>query len=368
MASEAKVDEIRVSGKLHCIIAFDWGESVDLEQAIRQIPAEVGDLPRRRRTPDAIAYRPSPVRCSLGSIRLPFPSLESAADAEVIVFEFGAANVAFRVPINLELGQLRELAVNLANQNWLQSLAHSVAKPIFDKLFPTIDEPLWNESYEEYFIFQIDPHPLLVENGVVNTQLAPSIVSLLRLTKEPLSDVEMSEALRCQISYGRNDIVFIDWAATVIIDCDCDETLHTIEFANLQLLEYRYLDQKVDSALKIARRQIQASARSWLPFWRTHARPLRFLTEIRMDAVGTFERADSTLQLVGDQYLSRVYRLLADRFHLREWAQNVRQAIDVTSDVHETLAEQSSMFRLELLELSVVVLIILEIVLAIVGT
>ena len=86
-----------------------------------------------------------------------------------------------------------------------------------------------------------------------------------------------------------------------------------------------------------------------------------------MDTIGTFERTSSTLQLVGDQYLSRLYRLLSDRFHLSEWASNVRQAIDVAAGVHETLSSQSAMYRLELLELSVVALIVFEIVLAVLG-
>jgi hypothetical protein len=86
-----------------------------------------------------------------------------------------------------------------------------------------------------------------------------------------------------------------------------------------------------------------------------------------MDTVGTFERASSALQLVGDQYLSRLYRLLSDRFHLVEWANNVRQAIDVAAGVHETLSSQSAMFRLELLELTVVAMILIEIVLAFFG-
>jgi hypothetical protein len=33
--------------------------------------------------------------------------------------------------------------------------------------------------------------------------------------------------------------VIVDWAAAVIVDHDCEEMLQTLEFANLQLLEFR---------------------------------------------------------------------------------------------------------------------------------
>jgi hypothetical protein len=173
--------------------------------------------------------------------------------------------------------------------------------------------------------------------------------------------------LRIRISYRPTDVVIVEWSSALVIDRDCEETIQTIEFANLQLLEFRYIDRKVDVALATAQRHIRPAVRSWLPFWRTHARPLRVLSEMRIDAVGTFERANSALPLVGDQYLARLYRLLVARFRLDDWADSIRRSLDVAEGVHDTLSSQSAMFRLELLELIVVLLILVEIVLAFVG-
>jgi hypothetical protein len=198
-------------------------------------------------------------------------------------------------------------------------------------------------------------------------QGADWLAGLLRLEDGTLSEDEVQEALRCRISYHPDDIVFVEWGAAVVVDRDCDETLHTIEFANLQLLEYRLIDQRVGDALIKAQRYIAHAARSWLPFWRTYARPLRALNEMRIDAVGTFERTSNTLLLVGDQYVSRVYRLIAERLRLNDWTNNFRRSLDVTEAVHETLSSQAAMFRLEFLETLVVLLILLEIVMAIIG-
>lgn len=363
--SKATLASATLRGTLHCVVSCDWGEEVDLEHAARLKPSEANPLPRRPRTPAAIAYRAAPLSFNLG--RVPLPIADLTADVEVVVFDFGAANVAFRAPFELTAAQLADVSATLADQQWLLPLAKQVARPLYEQLLPAINEPNWSESYEDYFTFQIEPHASLVADGQLRDSCRNWLVSLLRLDQTPLADEEIQEALRCQISYGRNDATFIEWSAAVVIDRNCAETLHTIDFANVQLLEFRFLDHKVDEALHTARSQIQSAAHSWLPFWRTHAQPLRLLAEIRMDAVGTFERANSALQLVGDQYLSRLYRLLSDRFHLVEWAGNVRQAIDVAASVHETLLSQSAMFRLELLEITVVALILLEIILALLG-
>jgi hypothetical protein len=366
-SADSSLANLVVRGTLHCVVSFDWGDEVNLELAAQLEPSEASPLPRRPRTPAAIAYRPAPLSFNLGRVQLPIAQFAEPAEVEAIVFDFGAANVAFRAPFELTALQLADVAASLADQQWLLTLARQTATPLFEQLLPAIDAPGWSESYEDYFTFQLEPQDAIFGAGQLRDSCRNWLVSLLRLETTPLSDEEIREALRCQISYGRNDCTFIDWSAAVVIDRDCAETLHTIDFANLQLLEFRFLDQKVDAVLHLAREQIQSAAHSWLPFWRTHAVPLRLLAEIRMDTVGTFERANSALQLVGDQYLSRLYRLLSDRFHLTEWAGNVRQAIDVAADVHETLSSQSAMFRLELLEITVVALILLEIVLALVG-
>src|SRR5262245_47800296 len=54
--------ETVLAGTLHLYVAFDWGDELDLERARQLVPAEVHELPRRRRTPPSIAYRPPPLR------------------------------------------------------------------------------------------------------------------------------------------------------------------------------------------------------------------------------------------------------------------------------------------------------------------
>jgi len=55
-----------LTGTLHLFVAFDVGEEVDLEKARRLVPAQVQDLPRRRRTPTSISYRPPPLPSGWG--------------------------------------------------------------------------------------------------------------------------------------------------------------------------------------------------------------------------------------------------------------------------------------------------------------
>ena len=88
------------------------------------------------------------------------------------------------------------------------------------------------------------------------------------------------------------------------------------------------------------------------------------MRELEIEATSLFERADNALKLIGDQYLSRIFDLASTRFHLREWQQSIRRKLDTVGDVYDLLVQQASYTRMEFLEITVVVLIALEILLA----
>ena len=64
----------------------------------------------------------------------------------------------------------------------------------------------------------------------------------------------------------------LDWAAGVVVDTECADTLEVIEFANVQLLEFRHIDDRLDDRLEAAYRLIRPEKRvRWFPLvWRLH--------------------------------------------------------------------------------------------------
>jgi hypothetical protein len=189
----------------------------------------------------------------------------------------------------------------------------------------------------------------------------------VRLESQPLSEEEVAEALRQRLSYSPNDLLVCEWSAAVLLDEDCDETLHAIEFANLQLLEFRVIDGRLDEELAAAYRRMHSLSRGWLPPWRTHSRPLRALGDMRIEANALFERTTNVLKLLGDQYLARAYRMLAARFHLEEWAYSIHRSLEVGLGAYQVLSDQAANYRMEFLEIVIIVLILFEIMLTLVG-
>src|SRR5439155_17171874 len=121
---DAPGPETVLAGTLHLYVAFDWGDEVDLERARQLVPAEVHELPRRRRTPPSIAYRPPPLRFRLAPVALGLSVGDDApAAAQATVFDFAAVSVAFQLPFRLPLSRLQQLAGSLADPAPLHAAA-----------------------------------------------------------------------------------------------------------------------------------------------------------------------------------------------------------------------------------------------------
>jgi hypothetical protein len=360
-----------VTGQLFVYVAFDWGDEVDLGRARDLAPARVRALAQRPRTPTSFAYKPPPLRFALEAVALRLPPLDEVRPTavEATVFDFAAVSVALTVPFSLSLEGLTSLAASLtepATSGAVVTAAREALAPLYETLKPAVVRPQWNpDLWEEYFVFDLPPGRPFDPDSVLGT-FADWTAGLIRLEARPFSREEKAEALRLSICYGRGDLFIADWAAAVLLDDEPGrvETLQTVEFANLQLLEYRHIDDRLDQSLGRASHLIHGTGRSRLPYFRKQDAPLRVLGELKVEANGLFERTGNVLKLVGDPYLARVYRLLAARFHLREWERSIQRKLDVIEGIYRVVSDQAAEYRSEFLELVVIVLILLELLLA----
>lgn len=362
-------DEI-VSGVLHAYVAFDWGDEVDLVQAAKLLEVELGfasspGLPRRRRTPMSIEYRPAPLVFQLPHTICKFAVLgEVEAQVEMILFDFATLSLSLRIPFSLKGSKLSDLALELSRPGEFPSFGTTILDPLFKKLSPAIKLPKWSELTEEYFVFQFNPGDPFPEISDLLRNHSNWLASLLRLESAPLASEEIEEAIKQRLQYSPTDLLVVDWAAAVLIDSDCEETLQTIQFANLQLLRYRYLDDLLDTEL--------ANSAKWA-HWPTPFSQLlgeganqrvRELGALNIEATNLFERTGNVFKLLGDMYLSRTYRLLATRFHLPAWEGSIRRNLEVIEDVYRVVADQAAALRAQFLEIIIIVLIAVELFLA----
>ena len=89
---------------------------------------------------------------------------------------------------------------------------------------------------------------------------------LTETAPQNLSESQVSEVLRIQRSFENSDLAVIDWDAALVIDLSgyVDDVLYALELANLQLEEFRMMDQRLDAYLDRAYEDLER--RSWAVF------------------------------------------------------------------------------------------------------
>jgi hypothetical protein len=177
---------------------------------------------------------------------------------------------------------------------------------------------------------------------------------------------EVQDALSHRISFGTDDVAIVDWNAALVVDKEPEDVLTVLEFANVELLEMRFLDKRLDEALGQAYTRLSKRSQRWFQF-PSNPKDLRAISQWQVDSAILFEGVNNVLKLLGDQYLARLYRLAAARLHLSEWDASILRKLDTLESIYQKISDQVASWRMELLEWIVIVLILIEILLPLIS-
>ena len=158
---------------------------------------------------------------------------------------------------------------------------------------------------EDYVIFSIDSYTSAFGSAPwINGEA--ELARILRGERTPLSDQEIADAMSCRISFGREDAALIDWHAAVLFGKEMDDVRAVLEFANVELLEMRMLDEQLDRALDEGYEALTRKSGRTLALPGSFEQDTTHIAQLQVDAALLFERVTNTLKLLGDQYLARV--------------------------------------------------------------
>lgn len=169
------------------------------------------------------------------------------------------------------------------------------------------------------------------------------IASFLKSEKLMLDLPEIEYTLKSQLKYAKNDLVIVDWDGAFIFDTegDFESNLELFELANLQLLQYRILDAQLDERLHrvTALFQNAPSKRMGLFHSREINEVLKETILVRSQSISDFHTLDREIKLIGDWYSARLYDLVAKKFKLETWHNEIKEKIDGVESVYEVASE-----------------------------
>ncbi|MCC6672850.1 MAG: hypothetical protein IT458_17435 [Planctomycetes bacterium] len=349
-------------GTCWVLVAYDLGYGIDLEAAQQKFAreAERERILHQRRSPSYLQFRPPPLRIDQEAEALEVAGFATDTRVESTLYDFGAVSVGYRIPISgCSLEDLVPLAGTLFENPTLLADSRRRAASLLERLGDAVARPGLAELAEDYFVFEVRRWQPAESAAVLVDRERELVARVLLGENEPLRASEVEDAHSCRIGYGNRDEVVLDWNGAFVFEAHAADTLAVLEFANVELLEMRFLDDRLDVALERSLEALRAhgSARWWRALIDSPRLDLRRIAGLQMDSALLFEGVNNAIKLLGDQYLARLYRLAARRFHLADWDASILRKLQTLESIYDKLSDEQGTRRMEVLEWIIIVLI-----------
>ena len=348
---------------------FDVSESIAVDRlsALLQTATPPSRLTSKPAIPSYVRYQTPPVQID-GQV-LGIPPLDGF-DIRFKVFDYGVVSLSLTRRLSATTwDDLIATAQRLSTDNALERGAEQLCRQLVERMRPALDQPRATFLSEDYVVFAItaldEPRSaerLMAESG-------SDMAQLLRAERAPLAAQERDEVLRHRLSYLANDLVVPTWNAALVYDTEdgVEGALEILEYANSQLLQFRYYDELLDDRLGRIYKELETSAgySSWWP--RRYTRPARQVHALFIDVNELTDRTENALKLVGDVYAARLLALAHSRLGVTAWRESVRDKLKTLDEIYRFAVDQTGMERGELLELAIVAILVFELILFFMG-
>ena len=347
---------------------FDVAESIDLQA----IPALIGTqtvaarLSPKSATPPYVQYEKPPL--SFDGDVVGVPGIDEFR-TRIRLYDYGVISVALTRPFTGTWTELVNLGQSLIENDDLERRAEDLSRLVMDRLRPSFTSPRSTLLSEDYLVVAVSELETPRSADELMALHGDEIAALLRGERKPLSEQEKSRVLQARISYLADDLVVPTWNAAFVYDtpAGAQAAIEILEFANSQLLEFRYYDQLLDDKLGGIYARVQRP--SWFDKWlgSANSRAARQVHALFIEVNELTDHTENALKFVGDVYAARLFALVADRLGLDKWKANVEAKLKTVDDIYRFAVEQSSMARGTFLELTIVAILILELILFFLG-
>jgi len=351
-----------LSGSVLVLIQFDVCEEIHLDELRKILGARTADASFKHQAPGYVRYQRPPVEETLDPL-----ILESGErlEGQIQYYDYGVVSLVFELPFAGSWDTLTELSCRWTSDPNIESIAARVVRQKLERAKPALVKPYTTEwLQEDYFVFhvrEIEGSPSA--NDLLSTK-GDRIAQVVRGEMAALSDGERQEVLQSRISYYPNDLAVIGWNAAFIYDtpAGAETAIQLLQYANSQLLEFRYYDELLTKELEDVYDFLDAGGTGLWGRWRT-ARAASRLHTVLLDVNELTERADNAIKFLSDMFSARLYKLAAQKVGVPDYKDLVKEKLQTAEDLYRFMVEQFNQSRAFVLELMVVVILIIELVL-----
>ena len=356
------------AGSLTAFFLFDVAEAIDLallQKVIGASAAEARFVPKSG-APSYFQYAVPPL--VVDGAALGVPEVDGFS-ARFKFFDYGVVSLALTRPFSGDWSALVAQAQRYIENEVLERHAEAAVRGAVQKLESPIAAVRSGWLSEDYLVVSVttlDPH---ITAEQLLAQRSAEIALLVRGEQQALSPQEQDDILRNRLSYLADDLVVPTWNAAFVYDSEAgaQAALEIFEFANSQLLEFRYYDELLERELRRIYAQLQKRQRFISIAGGGYVKATQQLHALFIDVNEITDRTQNALKMIGDIYAARLFQLMAARLGVGLWKASVEDKLETLDDIYRFAVEQVAIARGQLLELTIVLILVFELVLFFAG-
>lgn len=354
-------------GSIRIFVFFDVGEAFELDK-LRTLLDPHGkptqpDFPRR--TPEYVRFENPPITES--SEPLTLPSGEAVV-CSIKYYEYAIVEVQLEVPFQGNWDTLMAQTARWMDAPDIEPESRAVVTRHLQKVSTAIIRPREEWLQENYLV--VDLHQVDDETGTPVTAdrilgiHGEQIGQLLRGEQAPLARSTNDRVLQGSLSYYATDLLVVGFNAALVYDRpeEAARTIQILEYARMQLLEFRYYDNFMTRVLADVYNNLDRKQNVLLSRW-TLPREANRLNTIRLDVMELTERVDNAIKFVSDSFYALAYRTAATRAGVPEYRDLVEQKLATAGELYNFMMAQFNEARLFLLEAAIAILCFLDVLL-----
>ncbi|HEV2523355.1 MAG TPA: hypothetical protein VGT24_13325 [Candidatus Acidoferrales bacterium] len=362
---------MQLHGVFRLLFLYDVAESVDLGK-LRALLGERGGSAEQvfpRRTPGYVRFEQAPIVEPAEFVTI-WPGVSAACPVKY--YAFGAIVIQVELPFECDWSSLVQQASRWMEAQDIEPRVRELARQRLDQIRSVVIRPTEDWLHESYLVVEI--HEIQGVGGKQPTadELVSShgeeLVQLIRGESSSLAHRSLEEALQSSLSYYPSDLVVVGSHGAVVYDRaeDAAAATQVLEYAKMQLLEFRYYDRFMTSVLSDFYTALERKRNVLLSRWSLPREAQRFNT-IRLDVMELTERIDNAIKFVSDIYYARVYRLAANRMGVQDYRNLVEQKLHTFGELYDFMVDQYNETRSFVLEVLVAILAVLDVIFLIRG-
>lgn len=291
---------------------------------------------------------------------------------EANFYDYGAVSVKLELPFASDWEGLIDLASRWIADTELQMIARAAVKQRLSNVVDALVRPNQDWLFEDYYVVHLhnrrnEDGRFVFHSAELIAKHGDDIARIVRGERTILSDGEVTEILASRMSYHPDDLLVSGWTAAFLCETQegADYTVQLLEYANTQLLAFRYYDAVLTRVLD----QVYASLEKRggpLSRWRL-VREARSLNRLRLDVRELTDRIDTSIKFVSDMFAARQYKVAATKIGVQDYRRLVESKLAAAGDLYTFMMDQFYASRGFAMELIVAILILLELTFALFG-